>query len=184
MRRAFSLTELLVVLAIIAVLAAMIFPAMGIIRRKATESRCRALLAKVSTAIEAYQQDRKQLPVWQGSWVSGGWAWVEANNTMLYTELHSTDPDVRTNPRKGYLIGELRPAELSGRSIVDPWGKPLIYYAQPWAGTSAGAKPFTGNQTAFELWSAGPDMAFDILRGNASDQDNIPARPYDPSWQR
>ncbi len=53
--RAFTLIELLIVIAIIAILAAMIFPVTGAINRKKMVSRARAELGLVKMAIEDYQ---------------------------------------------------------------------------------------------------------------------------------
>lgn len=181
-RAAFSLIELMIVIGVILLLVGLIAGASTVLIRKATADQTRALLGKVATAIEAYKQDRARFPTWQGTWADGSWTWVNANASMLYTELVGTDNDHRGNPRKGYLAGELNPADLSGNQIVDPYGMPLIYYAPPWPGP----KPFIGNDGQFELWSAGRDGAFKDLRTSttAPDKDNIPARPYDPAWQQ
>ena len=199
MRRGFTLIELLMVMAIIAVLVAISIPTISIIKRKATDTRCRALLAKVSTAIEAYQQDRKAWPISPGTmnanWANGDWDKAKTINALITTTMLTTGTytaGARTLTHKGYLIGELRPSEIENDAsgnplyLIDPWGRPLIYYGQDWPGQ----KSYTGNATQFELWSAGPDNAFADLRATATataseaDKDNVPARAYDPSLQR
>ena len=182
MRRGFTLIELIIVIGVIMLLVGMLVSASVLLIRRATNEQSRALLGKVATAIEAYQQDRNRLPAWQGTWANGSWTWVEANATMLYSELVTTTNDHRGNPRKGYLAGELNPADIANNRIIDPWGNPLIYYTSPWSGPKA----FSGNASAFELWSAGRDGAFLDLRTWSAkpDKDNIPAKPYDPSWQQ
>ena len=52
----FTLIELLVVIAIIAILASLVVGLSGTAGRKATESRVKAELAAIETAIEAYKQ--------------------------------------------------------------------------------------------------------------------------------
>lgn len=54
-RRAFTLVELLVVMAVIAVLSALIFPAAGAIKKRATLGKAKAQLKLVAMAIEAYK---------------------------------------------------------------------------------------------------------------------------------
>ena len=55
-RDGFTLIELLVVIAIIAILASLVVGLSGTAGRKATESRVKAELAAIETAIEAYKQ--------------------------------------------------------------------------------------------------------------------------------
>jgi prepilin-type N-terminal cleavage/methylation domain-containing protein len=57
MGRGFTLVELLVVVAIIAVLASMLFPVFGRARAKARQVRCLANLRQVGGAVEMYAQD-------------------------------------------------------------------------------------------------------------------------------
>jgi prepilin-type N-terminal cleavage/methylation domain-containing protein len=60
--RAFSLIEMLVVIAVIAILASMIFPVTGAVARNRVKSRTRAELEQVVTAIEIYKSKRGQYP--------------------------------------------------------------------------------------------------------------------------
>lgn len=183
MRRGFSLIELLIVMTVILILVGMLSVGAMMMLKAATKRQCQSLLVKVATAIEAYQQDRRAWPVVTTGYVAGSWTWVEAANATLYTELLTTTQDHRGNPRVGYLVGELNSDDVQGGKIVDPYGQSLIFYAAPWPGP----KPYPGNQNSFELWSAGRDAKFNDLRSNTGtglDKDNIPARPYDPSWQK
>lgn len=60
--RAFTLMELLVVISVIAVLAALLFPAGAAIKRKATINKARAQLRQVAELIERYQTRFGYLP--------------------------------------------------------------------------------------------------------------------------
>ncbi len=61
-RRAFTLVEMLVVIAVIATLAAMIFPAFGALKRKATIQKAQTELKLVASAITDYKHQYGHYP--------------------------------------------------------------------------------------------------------------------------
>lgn len=61
----FTLIELLVVISIIAILAAMLLPAVGMVRDAARSMRCRSNLRQIAMAYEAYAVDWEQYPDYQ-----------------------------------------------------------------------------------------------------------------------
>lgn len=63
--RAFTLIELLVVIGIIAVLAALLFPAMQAARSKALQSKCLSNLKQWAAVIPLYAADHEQQIAWQ-----------------------------------------------------------------------------------------------------------------------
>lgn len=92
----FSLAELLVVLVIIAVLAALIFPALGRIRAKANAAQCASNLRQLGGAMLSYYSER-------------------ANEPLLLHD--SSEIWTLALARKGYLGG------WDGRSQSKPCGK-------------------------------------------------------------
>ena len=62
MRRAFTLLEILIVVAIIGILAALIFPTFSRARENARRTSCTAQLKQLGLAFAMYQQDENTLP--------------------------------------------------------------------------------------------------------------------------
>jgi prepilin-type N-terminal cleavage/methylation domain-containing protein/prepilin-type processing-associated H-X9-DG protein len=56
-REGFTLVELLVVIAVIAILAAILFPVFAVAREKARQAGCQSNLKQVGTAVQMYLQD-------------------------------------------------------------------------------------------------------------------------------
>lgn len=61
-RNGFSLIELLTVIAIIAILAAIIFPVMSTVRDRARQSECMTNLHQIAMAAQMFKQDNRKFP--------------------------------------------------------------------------------------------------------------------------
>jgi len=61
-RKGFSLVELLTVIAIIAILASIIFPVMGMVGNKARQNKCLTQLHEIGVAVQMFKQDNRQYP--------------------------------------------------------------------------------------------------------------------------
>jgi prepilin-type N-terminal cleavage/methylation domain-containing protein len=68
-RSGFSLVELLTVIAIIAILAAIIFPVMGAVKRRAQENQCMTNLHQIALGVQMYKNDNRTYPRILGSQV-------------------------------------------------------------------------------------------------------------------
>ncbi|HAZ64670.1 MAG TPA: hypothetical protein DCZ72_13825 [Armatimonadetes bacterium] len=62
-RRAFTLVELLTVIAIIAVLAAILLPVFAGVQRRAREAACKANMSEIGVQLRQYKQDYKAYPM-------------------------------------------------------------------------------------------------------------------------
>src|SRR5881398_267575 len=95
----FTLIELLVVIVIVAMLAALLLPALGKAREQGRSSVCRNNMRQIALAMTLYADDNSDyLPWpgdvdrnWQPDWVFGGQPNVDANN-----------PDLWKNPGFGF----------------------------------------------------------------------------------
>ncbi len=88
---AFTLTELLVVISIIAVLAAMLLPAISVVRMTAKQTVCMNNLRQINLAATAYLADyenRLAYFAWGNGYIAGGpnpksWSWILGGFTAL-----------------------------------------------------------------------------------------------------
>lgn len=102
-RKGFSLVELLTVIAIIAVLAGIIFPVMGMVKLKAAQTKCMTQLHEIGLALQVFKQDNRKYPDILGAVVvpsdSGG---------IIPFDETSTNP----SPVKGLFPEYVRAARL------------------------------------------------------------------------
>ena len=128
LRAAFTLIELLVVVAIIAILAGLTLSTLGYVNKKGAESRARAEVAALSSAIDNYKLEFGTFP---------------SNQAVLYRELVGSGT---LNSKKVYF--EPIPNMVTNMAtgpFMDPWGSQYEYL------TGAQA---TNNVGFFDLWTS------------------------------
>ena len=88
----FSLVELLTVIAIIAILAAIIFPVMGSVRDRARQNQCMTNLKQVALMVQAYKTDNRKYPDTLGPKIETDRLMEQAklSNTSLFPEYINT----------------------------------------------------------------------------------------------
>jgi general secretion pathway protein G len=158
---AFTLIELIVVIAIIIVLAGLILSTVGYVQKKGARSRAETEIAAMSAACESYKADNGIYPRDNATngytdsldaRTSGDPANYQSASLYLYTQLSATNPDGSTIAgARSYF--SFKPNMLSPRqslpitAIVDPFGNSYGY------STANQAAPANGYNPTFDLWS-------------------------------
>lgn len=153
-RRAFTLIEILVVISIIAILAALILGTTGYVQEKAGTSRAEAEIQALTAALESYKVDNGTYPEGDGS---------DTSTRVLIDELN------RNRAKDNEKIYFEFPAKMLSRSggsgtsyeqrlerasyLVDPFGNPYRYEFP--------GDPERSGEAFFDLWSQGKKNSSD-----------------------
>ncbi len=179
--RGFTLMELLVVVAIIVILAALTMGGLGFIQRKQAVEKARAQIGMLSSGLEEYKLDFGRYPVADDIGGSGD----QGSNVLfraLYWDSDNNGAAVGADVNQRIYLAELDPASnkqgwssnpvaSAQNTIRDPWGQNYRYRS----GVNAtGAVNTNCINPDFDLWSSGPDAASGNPAGNdAQAQDNV-----------
>lgn len=174
-RAAFTLVEMLVVVAILAILMAMMIPAAGMILRRAKVSTARGDAGIVVTALTKYNAEYNRWPAFYQAGPADqnltDNVWVDAMSPPPGGAMPASNPKrlMFFEPSGGVLGTEV---PYVG-SFVDPWGVPFEYQVDlDGDGQIAhpnGEGPIIRGRVI--AWSAGPDRMWDTW------EDNV------PSWE-
>ncbi len=126
--RGFTLVELLIVMAILAILGGLVTAAAQTARKRGAATKAKAAIAALETALQMYQLDMGGYP--------------ESGNAALVAAL--TIGSGSADWHGPYM--EFKQDELSGGQFMDPWGHPYVYTA-----------PGTHRTSSYDLYSSGPD---------------------------
>lgn len=151
-RSGFTMVELLTVITIIMILAALVLGGASFAGRKADEGRCQARLQTIKNALEEFKLDYGKYP--QG---------IESTTTHILRDNLFYNPltSGRPNGEKRPYISDTNFLNSSSQ-FVDPWGT-FIHYQ-----TGSGAH----NKYSYDLWSLGPNATDDSLNPTTSDDIN------------
>ena len=110
--RAFTLVEMLTVMAVIAVLAAILFPAFGAFKKSATNKNTRAQLGKIVMAIEAYKAQHGHYPPDNQDNLSVNQLYYELVGTKLVN-----NNEYQTESGQGNIMTNTLPTFFSGTKV-------------------------------------------------------------------
>ena len=162
---AFTLVEMLVVIAIIMVLAAMSFGGYDYVKRKAAEGKTNVLLGSISQALEQYRADNGFFPEGDGGDNSTKQVYSalygDGELTLNAGTVTATVPDGTVDTDAQVYLDILNPEKSKGSlnvdpstyNIVDAWGEPLRYRHSVSGADSNMMNP----DSDFDLWSLGVD---------------------------
>jgi len=175
---AFTLVEVLVVMGILVLLLAILFPAVAAIRRNQKIERTKATVEAIASGIQAYQNDWGVYPPCE--FVAG----VNRGNRSLVALLN-----VKGGRSAPYLPSAFyEDGEIDRPLLLDEWDRPFIYFdTSAMKGATVhtydipgdpNVRPAKGtadycNFGRFQIWSAGPNERNDHGRGTAQGADDI-----------
>jgi prepilin-type N-terminal cleavage/methylation domain-containing protein len=110
----FTILELIVVIAIIAILAGLILSTAGYVQKKGASSRAETEIAALTVALENFKADNGDYP--HGTNVNG--ANPPSSNTFLLTSLM---------PTNGKVYFEFNKSMTNASNVVDPFGENYGY---------------------------------------------------------
>ena len=113
-RGGFTILELIIVIAIIAILASLVLSTAGYVQKKGASSRAEAEIAALSVALENYKTDNGDYP--HGTNVNANNP--PSTNTFLLTSLM---------PTNGKVYFEFNKSMTNASSVVDPFGESYGY---------------------------------------------------------
>jgi len=160
----FTLIEIITVIAIIMVLAAMSIGGMGYMKDKAAESKTRVFMGSISAALEDYRFDNGEYPEQPDNSAEGG------STKILYKALYGDyDGDLVPDEGRTVYLATLDPHKKgSGKQVnVFTWSKyPIL--VDGWGRTMRYLSPGEKNPaSSFDLWSLGKNS------GKTADKDDI-----------
>ena len=164
-KKAFTLMELLTVIAVMAILAGLLLPALRRARARARTAAAESMIASLQVALSMYNMDYGMYPA------STAADATQNNGNSFGTTATNNLVAALTAPTLGGPYMELRGSDLdteptnnlSHRNVVlDPWGRAYVYTARrPEAGGDASGGPFHPHpdplDNTYNIYSLGPN---------------------------
>jgi prepilin-type N-terminal cleavage/methylation domain-containing protein/prepilin-type processing-associated H-X9-DG protein len=132
-RKGFSLIELLIVITVIAVLAAILFPTFAAAKRRSRAAACESNLRQIYAAFELYLQDWDECYPNTGDpylWMGRKWRWVLQDHLNFSAHQSPGDPLKSSGNRPGPLLcpdDAAAPAQWDGTS----YSYSMSFYLSP-----------------------------------------------------
>ena len=151
MKRSFTVTELLVAIAIIVILAGILIGGMGYAGRRADEAKTIATIQELSAALEAFRAEKGFYP----PCTSAQDVKFYRNSGKLYILFYTATPGSGTpeflfEDKQGKAFIEVNGITATAKNKAEPfndtWGTAFKYQC-----------PGTHNKAMFDLWSIGAD---------------------------
>ena len=181
----FTLTELLVVIGIIAVLAALVVGVSESVGRSTKVDHTRLLLERIETVLEMYRDTYDQYPE-----IIPPDLTQTAKNKSINTEiaemlLESDAVEVTAKSGVRDIVDQNGESYEAAKGdvpyVIDPWGNPI--HIVRWR---TGPNSYNYNYRAPDVWSSGPDGVTTYRRnddGDADiDEDGTDPTGEDPGW--
>jgi hypothetical protein len=166
-RRAVSVLETLVVIAIVAVLIGMLLPAVGAARRRAMETVCKNNLRQINLAVAEFVDINKRLPEPGNSGVVGGWT-IEVLPFLDQKNLRDRiTPGVPIAAAPDFLLGQPRIFMCPIRAAADAPDPTAMDHAH-YILVPVGRQSYDVFDAPLDVnvpWASGPEMAYaDVVR--------------------
>jgi len=156
MKRAFTITEIIVVISIIVVLSGLVMVMSGKARTQAMISSTQQEMAFLEQTMNAYYEDMFRYPIEDGidSNKSGNWNLVEH-----FTATH-TGKGTWHGPYYEFKDDRLVDVGKGYKEFVDLWGNPYEYHTKNLRGI------WSMNNSSYDLYSFGPNKIDDTGAGD------------------
>jgi len=171
-RRHFTLIEMLVVVAVIAILIGILIPTIGTVMEKVKQSQTKAVINSLRLAIKQYESTYGFLPFTGGnadkSIIYEPGSPINSEYTDLLTTLEGSD--ITKNPRGIKFL------DLSDADYSDAWDEELSVVLDLDYNSSIDSSLIYGastKNTEIVIWSAGPDGDHDADDSHADNDDNV-----------
>jgi prepilin-type N-terminal cleavage/methylation domain-containing protein len=161
-RKAVTLIEFLVVLAIIGILIGLLLPAVSAARRRAMETVCQNNLRQLNLAVAQYVETQKRLPAPSSHSLVGGWT-IEVLPFLDQKNLRDrVAPGGPIAAAPDFLLTQPRILTCPFRATVDPPGTTGMVHSHYLLVPVAGRRSYIVCDAPLGVkvpWASGPEMA-------------------------